>query len=118
MRHQRADYVTIQDIAQTRCGRLHMDLPVETSIEEDEPVFLLRAKDLLAPRVVRKWAALVRMFTGDEALAAAAEQWADVMQAWGRAHGSKLPDAPPDAPVVEIKRRRARARRSAALAPR
>lgn len=59
---------------------------------EDEPVFVLVARDALAPAIVRYWAAVasnkgVPKEKWEEALACA-----DAMDDWQRKHGSKLPD--------------------------
>jgi hypothetical protein len=88
MKHARADYQRIQDPAGL--------------IGEDEPVFLLRAKDKLAPDTVRAWARLMwKEAKGDDPrfeerldMARAAWHNADLMDEWQRDHGTQVPDMP------------------------
>lgn len=104
MRHARADYdERIQDVG------LHDAALVpegSTPIAEDEPVFLLRAKDALAPGIVRTWASRLQRETRydrtpeQEAAIDAAMRQAARMEEWQRQHGSKMPDAP----VAEVVR--------------
>lgn len=60
-----------------------------TTIPEDEPVFVLRAQDILAPVAVRMYAFLVQMATGNSGQAREIEEFADSMMAWPN---RKLPD--------------------------
>lgn len=78
MKHARDDYnARIQDSA--------------SKIPEDEPVFLLRAQDRTAARVVRYWASLQDERTDDEKKAMERVLWhADLMDAWPR---RKIADA-------------------------
>lgn len=57
-------------------------------IPTDEPVFLLRAQDILAPAVVRYYAAL-RASIGDHEAAKEIMRIADSMERWSR---RKYPD--------------------------
>lgn len=83
MKHARDDYNRIQDPAGL--------------IGEDEPVFLLRAKDITAPAIVRKWAYAQQAQNGtDEHAVALALAQADAMEAWQREHGCKVADVPQD----------------------
>jgi hypothetical protein len=59
-----------------------------TSVPEDEPVFVLRAQDVLAPIAVRFYASLVAA-VGDPMGAGRIESFADRMAAWPT---KKLPD--------------------------
>ena len=68
MLHARKDYNRIQD--------------PENRIPEDEPVFLLRAQDQVAADVVRIWATLHRARGGEGAIAAMADNWANLMDGW------------------------------------
>ena len=79
MLHARTDYNRIQD--------------PENKIKENEPVFLLRAKDKFAPATVRMWAELVRA-SGDETLALYVERWAKIMDSWQNMYGCSVPDVP------------------------
>ncbi len=63
-----------------------------TRVADDEPVFVLRAKDRLAPDVVRTWAvraerAGVNRTKVDEALSLAV-----AMKRWQMRNGTRLPD--------------------------
>lgn len=67
---------------------------------EDEPLFILRAHDKLAPGVVRRWAEDLGLQTTGDLEAAGrvrpkieeALQLADNMETWQREHGCKIPD--------------------------
>lgn len=78
MIHARDDYNRIQDPA----GR----------IGEDEPVFLIRAKDQVSAPAVRAWAELHRAAGGDEKLTCAAYEQAMRMEAWQKKNGKKAAD--------------------------
>ncbi len=81
MLHARKDYDRIQDPAGL--------------IGEDEPVFLIRAKDRSAPHVVRAWAAFASFLGAEEEIIASAEAQAARMLRWQEEHGSQVPDIPP-----------------------
>jgi hypothetical protein len=81
MLHARSDYDEIQD-------------PRPDGIPADEPVFLLRARDVTAPHVVEEWARGVVEAGGDPRSAAGAAAWAEAMRTWQKSHGSKVPDLP------------------------
>ena len=85
MKHARPDYDRIQDPLAVEKG----------GIPENEPVFLLRAQDRIAARVVRIWAMLQReeikqrshlldakSHTTQLHAAGLAETWADLMDEW------------------------------------
>ena len=78
MIHARDDYNRIQDPA----GK----------ISDDEPVFLIRAKDRVSAPTVRAWAELNCAHGGDPALTQAAYDHADQMEEWQAKNGSKLAD--------------------------
>lgn len=83
MRHARSDYDRIHDPA----GK----------IPEDEPVFLLRGQDKLAPDLLMIWAARLRVEEGgDDKMAYLVENHAYAMLKWQKMHGSKVPDLPSD----------------------
>lgn len=84
MIHARKDYQCIQD---TTGG---------TSIASDEPVFLLRAKDLIAPEIVRAWAFKLRLLDGDIDTVNKVLEHADKMEKWQFENARKLPDTPKD----------------------
>jgi len=80
MKHAREDYNRIQDPAGL--------------IGEDEPVFLLRAKDKTAPNIVRKWAMEQVNQGSEDPCIEVALKWADVMEEWQKKNGCKLADLP------------------------
>lgn len=87
MLHARTDYQRIQDPAGL--------------IPEDEPVFLLRAQDIIAPDVVRHWAYMAKqLYTSDADvpkmahLCNLAMTHAVRMEAWQAEHRAKVPDVP------------------------
>lgn len=90
MRHARSDYDRIQDPAATN----PLVVAHGTPIGQDEPVFIIRARDIVAPETVRAWAVLARDAGADLALVALAERWADEMEEWQMAHGAHVPDVP------------------------
>lgn len=59
----------------------------------DEPLFVLRAKDRLAPFLVRVWAMLARLSGTHDGKTNSAEQVARDMEDWAAGRGgSKIPD--------------------------
>ena len=82
MKHARIDYDRIQD-------------PLSI-IPEDEPVFLLRGQDVLAPAIVRQWATNLILRGGSHELAQKARDQAEAMEAWQVSVRSKVPDFPPE----------------------
>lgn len=89
MKHAREDYNCIQD--------------PDGIIPADEPVFLLRAKDLVAPWAVRRWANRAREVGAGEEIVQAAFAQADEMERWQMEHGSKVPDLPLPEPAIAPK---------------
>lgn len=83
MLHARQDYQRIQD--------------PENKIPEDEPVFLLRAKDELAPGILVKWSEELIARGGDRKMAQMVTQHSVKMVEWQSKHGCKLPDLPESA---------------------
>jgi hypothetical protein len=81
MIHARSDYNRIQD--------------PEKKIADDEPVFLLRAKDEFAPDTLDFWAGAVELH-GDARLADHIRAHANAMRNWQVANGCQKPDAPAD----------------------
>ncbi len=75
MKHCRSDWDGIQDV--------HQDsVHPASSIEIDEPVFLLRAKDPAAGATVFYWAEVVKQQGGDPALVARVRAWSAEMEIW------------------------------------
>lgn len=80
MKHARPDYDRIQDPAEL--------------IPEDEPVFLLRGQDKLAPSIVEVWAEKASALGASQKIVTAAFRQASRMRAWQMQHGAKVPDMP------------------------
>ena len=81
MIHAREDYTErIQDSANL--------------IPEDEPVFLLRGQDALAPSILLDWASRLRALGGDPEMVDLVRIQAQRMIAWQNEHGCKIPDLP------------------------
>jgi len=78
MKHAREDYNRIQD--------------PENKIPEDEPVFILRGQDWLAPGLLFEWAKKLREVGGDENMASKVENHAKEMINWQQNVKSKIPD--------------------------
>jgi hypothetical protein len=79
MRHGRSDYDRrIQDIA----GK----------IPQDEPVFLIRARDPAAVESVRDYARRVKAMGGEERVVQRAADQADAMEIYARDHPTRMPD--------------------------
>ncbi len=92
MRHARKDY---QERIIDAAEKLRAEgVPF---IPEDEPVFLLRAKDVTAPSVVRHWAMLAEQAGADDRIVKAALAQAQAMSDWQKEHGCHVPDMPEDA---------------------
>ncbi len=88
MKHARVDYNRIQDPALFDPSLL---APGTTPFAEDEPVFVLRAKDASAPATLRHWATLQPK--GSKSAALALVQ-AKEMEAWQAVNGYKYADLP------------------------
>lgn len=80
MKHARKDYNRFQD--------------PENKIPEDEPVFLLRAQDTIAPSVVEVWSIAAHKVGASPEIVEAAYKHAQEMRKWQEKHGSKVPDMP------------------------
>lgn len=80
MKHAREDYNRIQD----PLGK----------IPQDEPVFLLRGQDKLAPQLLLEWANLLEAMGGDPEMANKVRTHAGEMIEWQRMKKMKLPDMP------------------------
>lgn len=80
MLHARTDYNRIQD--------------PEERIGDDEPVFLFRAKDVLAPVVLARYAELLKQHGCQQEMIDSTLLWEQKMREWQRQRGCKLPDLP------------------------
>ncbi len=86
MKHCRSDWDGIQDAYQD--PRI---ISPSSSIEEDEPVFVLRAKDPAAGATVFYWAAVVEEQGGSPELVARVRKWSTEMAEWRQKnHPDKL----------------------------
>ena len=63
-------------------------------IPEDEPVFLLRGQDALAPSLLLDWASRMRSLGGDPTMADMVRAHANSMIRWQNENGVKVPDLP------------------------
>lgn len=86
MIHARTDYDPIQD--------------PRGKIGEDEPVMLFRARDVLAPAILAKYAELLRFHHAPPAMIDTVLAHEARMRQWQRANGCKLPDMPAEAARV------------------
>ena len=96
MRHLRKDYDRIQDPGLADPSLL---APGCSPIAEDEPVFLLRAKDGASVAAVLAWAEEAERLGADKNMTTAARTWAAVMLKWQSEHVGclgKVPDTPAD----------------------
>lgn len=93
MIHARTDYDRIQDPALHDASLLSEG---STPFGEDEPVFLIRAKDMCGAAAVMAWADENDRMGGDPAISAHVRRWAEKMTAWRvrEADGGKMPSAP------------------------
>lgn len=94
-----------RDLARRVLGieRLHRDgiyadniVPITTNgrtryVPKEEPVFLLRGQDMLAPATVRFWADAAELHGASERIVSLARADATAMEAWPK---KKLPDHP------------------------
>jgi hypothetical protein len=60
--------------------------------DADEPLFVLRSTDSLAPEIVREWAFRARASGTPEEKVAEARRVADQMEDWQIANSKKVPD--------------------------
>jgi hypothetical protein len=58
----------------------------------DEPIFVLRAQDKLAPVIVKIWSLLAAAWSVPYEKTREARECADAMERWQKENGSKLPD--------------------------
>ena len=111
VRHAREDYEAIQPFPTKRPhhvkinGELVMDCTdkpealgrhMEPIIPDDEPVFLIRAKDIVGPDVVRYWAEQADLNGAAMELVDKVRTWADVMEQYAKDNynDGKTPDTP------------------------
>jgi len=83
MKHARTDYERIQDPWESDGG-----------IGRDEPVFLFRAKDVLTPIILARYAELLRQHGCQQEMIDSTLLWEAEVRKWARINGCKLPDMP------------------------
>jgi hypothetical protein len=91
MKHARPDYQ-------------HRIVDLDGVIPDDEPVFLLRGQDKLAPGLLAQWAEQLLLGGGDIELAKLAHEQAQAMRSYQLRTGRrKIPDyRPPGAPQAPV----------------
>jgi hypothetical protein len=90
------DEATVDSWSELMEDAVRMALPLAVGgIPAEEPVFLLRGQDEVAPSVVKGWADLARLCGADQAVVGSARVTSAMMHDWQAQHGSKIPDAPP-----------------------
>jgi hypothetical protein len=67
-------------------------VPTLEKVGEDEPVFVLRAQDMLGPEIVREWAYRAAVEGSPREKIEEARRIADQMEDWQIAHRRKVPD--------------------------
>lgn len=78
MLHARQDYNRIQD--------------PKNLIPQDEPVFLIRGKDICAPATLEKWCEEARKYGVDQSMIDKVQSHADYIRVWQIENESKVPD--------------------------
>lgn len=91
MIHARKDYSRIQDPALLDSSLLSDG---STPIAEDEPVFLVRAKDRAFVETLESWAECHLDNGGSREMAEAVWKHIDLAIEWQKKHGVKVADAP------------------------
>ena len=66
--------------------------PSYDKADMDEPLFVLRAKDITAPAIVRHWADVAALLDVPAAKVAEAQACADAMEQWQIHNTFKVPD--------------------------
>lgn len=80
MKHAREDYNRIQDPSGL--------------IPDNEPVFLIRGKDVCGPAALEVWCKEAKKYDVDEEMIEKVENWAQAMRIWQTEHERKVPDMP------------------------
>lgn len=93
MIHARSDYNRIQDPAVADPGLLAIG---SSAIGEDEPVFLLRAKDQAFATAVSAWIKSHLAAGGDRSMVSAMALHLERVVEWQSRNGCKVADAPAD----------------------
>lgn len=75
-----------------KCCMLSDKTSCLNTAQMDEPLFVLKASDVLAPRIVDAWAQAARGVGVSEEKIQAALDTAEAMRTWHQTHGHKIPD--------------------------
>ncbi len=75
-----------------KCCELAQPKSCLNSAHMEEPIFVLRAQDAMAPIVVEMWAHKARGCGASKEKVQGALDTAQAMRDWARTHGSKVPD--------------------------
>ncbi len=67
-------------------------VPCYDKAAPDEPVFVLRGQDVLAPEIIREWAYRAQMLGTPVAKVVEAQALADKIEEWQIANQKKVPD--------------------------
>lgn len=67
-------------------------IPCYDKAANDEPLFVLRAQDMLAPEIVREWAYRAQVSGTPIEKVEEARRAADAMEDWQIANSKKVPD--------------------------
>jgi len=63
-----------------------------SKIPDDEPIFVLRARDPVAPTIVRMWSMVAALMGVPAVKTTEARNFAYHMEEWQEKNGSKMPD--------------------------
>lgn len=91
MKHARSDYDRIQDPAVEDPSLLSSG---STPIGEDEPVFVLRARDKFFVPILQEYLHFLRLNSAPFAMKRAVSKHIELAEEWQRNHGCKMPDMP------------------------
>jgi len=67
-------------------------IPCYDKAGQDEPLFVLRAQDTLAPEIIREWAYRAKALGTPDEKVEQARRDADAMEDWQIANAKKIPD--------------------------
>lgn len=76
----------------TKYGRVTFEREPHTPIADDEPVFILRAQDVIAPETIIRYASLCSERGSPQAHVDAVMEVYDRFVRWQQEHSTKVPD--------------------------
>ena len=65
--------------------------PTPGVIGEDEPVFVVRGRDVAAPRTIEAWATIAVAYGANPHVLDQARAWAARVRLWQQDHGQQVP---------------------------